>query len=524
MNLDEIPSPSRGRISLLFEMVLGAAGHFPRRMAAIALPITAFWMMLWLSYELRKFHTGDKISKEVAMDFTNAGNMYPDATKSVDPLNSTPFHNSTLSNDQVDLRPTKTTTPSESSSSPNVSNLTALNQSSGVQTRHTNSNITASLDQRNIVSPRFPSSNMTVPLNQSSVATPRGGDVKDTTLILNQSISVIDGSKTTTSDQNMTTLISNRTEAPPASSGFVVLGMHRSGTSLLTGLLVKGCAYNVGDGLLLPAKDNKRGFFERADVMNQNNAFMSAQQISWSSGVLRYNSTLARHQKESGIVKFDRGEKALEFLCNPSSFPWVMKDPRVCITLPSWLELLRTCTAVPAILFTYRHPLQVAMSLRKRNKIPIQQGLFLWVAYNLRAIENSQGFCRITTSVSKVLADPLGEVQRISDALTSKCRVLEPSRRLSMDVVNEFVDPNLQHNVLDVNRTVIAEYDGGCKAYEYDSQNEIGSREYDQEMRIYTLAMKVYCDLESGKAYESNYSWAEVESGISLNDALDGNR
>merc|ERR1712084_132883 len=50
---------------------------------------------------------------------------------------------------------------------------------------------------------------------------------------------------------------------PP--DGVIVLGMHRSGTSMLSGLLVKGLGYKTGGPLISQRFDNKKGFFERID-------------------------------------------------------------------------------------------------------------------------------------------------------------------------------------------------------------------------------------------------------------------
>lgn len=51
--------------------------------------------------------------------------------------------------------------------------------------------------------------------------------------------------------------------APGKRAGFIVLGMHRSGTSMLSGLLVHGCGYQVGGPLIGTSFDNEKGFFER---------------------------------------------------------------------------------------------------------------------------------------------------------------------------------------------------------------------------------------------------------------------
>jgi len=50
--------------------------------------------------------------------------------------------------------------------------------------------------------------------------------------------------------------------------GVVILGMHRSGTSMLGGLICK-MGFNTGT-LMAGAKDNPKGYFERFDVAQQN--------------------------------------------------------------------------------------------------------------------------------------------------------------------------------------------------------------------------------------------------------------
>ncbi len=52
-------------------------------------------------------------------------------------------------------------------------------------------------------------------------------------------------------------------EPPAGVHGVIVLGMHRSGTSMLSGLMVTGSGYNTGGPLIGSAFDNEKGFFER---------------------------------------------------------------------------------------------------------------------------------------------------------------------------------------------------------------------------------------------------------------------
>jgi hypothetical protein len=118
----------------------------------------------------------------------------------------------------------------------------------------------------------------------------------------------------------------------------------------------------------------------------------------------------------------------------------------------TWLQLLNN---EPAVLFTYRHPLHVARSLTNQEKsFRMDHAFRIYIVYNMRAIHNSAGLCRVLTSNDAVLADPLTEVHRIADELTTKCGVPEPPRTPTQEDVGKFVDHSLQHNT---KRRVLAE-------------------------------------------------------------------
>lgn len=299
-------------------------------------------------------------------------------------------------------------------------------------------------------------------------------------------------------------------------TGFIVLGMHRSGTSMLSGLLHTSCGYTVGGPLIGSAFDNEKGFFELIDVVLQNDEFMKAQKVWWSANVINYDWEQALDDKKQMKITFEHGEPGLAFLNNPSNAPWLQKDPRMCITLKTWLPLMNN---EPAIVFTYRHPLEVAMSLKKREQnFELERGLRLWIVYNMRAIQNSKGLCMVTSSNDAIMNDPLNEVQRIADELTSKCNVPQPPNRMKQEDVDKFVDPTLQHNAKQRkeqeanSKQVLKEYNGGkCKVYEYESDyTDDKTEDKERESDLYYKAMQLYCDFESGKAYDDNYVWPNL--------------
>lgn len=296
--------------------------------------------------------------------------------------------------------------------------------------------------------------------------------------------------------------------APGRRGGFIVLGMHRSGTSMLSGLLVQGCGYNVGGPLIGAHFDNQKGFFERIDAVLQNDEFLKSQKIWWSAGVRGYDSDKAFNELKAGHIPFQEGTKALAFLNSPESVPWLQKDPRMCITLKTWLGLLNS---EPAVVFTYRHPQEVALSLVHREKFALEHGLRLWIIYNMRAVQNSQNLCRVLSSNDAILADPLGEVTRITQELTNKCGVPAPPKKITQEDIDVFIDPNMQHGKKEMGagKGTLEDYNG-CIIPEYDSVLAEGTPDHDREKALYIISMKIHCDFKSGKAYEDNYEWPQL--------------
>lgn len=308
-------------------------------------------------------------------------------------------------------------------------------------------------------------------------------------------------------EQAASQAVANAAVVPPGKrTGFFILGMHRSGTSMLSGLLVTGLGYEVGGPLIGSKFDNEKGFFELIDAVLQNDEFMNLQSVWWSYNVMLFDYKKALEDKKNGIAKFKHGKRALAFLNNPDNSPWMQKDPRMCITLKTWLPLLNS---EPAIVWTYRHPMEVAHSLITREpSFTLDHTLRIWIAYNMRGIQNSANLCRIYSSNDAVLADPLNEVKRISEELTAKCGVPAPPNELTDEQVSKFVDTSLQHNKKKVGEDlpVIAEH-GDCKVHHFVTETAATDPIYQLEKQYYLIAMKLYCDMGSGAAYEDNYEW-----------------
>ncbi len=133
----------------------------------------------------------------------------------------------------------------------------------------------------------------------------------------------------------------------------IVLGMHRSGTSLLSNWLVN-CGLNLGDRLIGPSATNPNGHFEDIDFVKIQD------QILLKNGVALYNDG----KKKITIDDFYK-KKAEKLILQRSALhpQWGWKDPRTCLFLPLWQELVPTATYV----VIFRGYQQVVDSLLKRD-------------------------------------------------------------------------------------------------------------------------------------------------------------
>lgn len=157
----------------------------------------------------------------------------------------------------------------------------------------------------------------------------------------------------------------------------IILGMHRSGTSCLTGSL-KSHGLALGE-VSDYNKYNQKGNQENKDVFRLNEALLQHNGGAWHTppaGPLHSNPELAAR----------RGKVLASYQALPK--PWGIKDPRMLLTYGFWQDHLPT----HAFIGTFRHPLSVAQSLaaRERLSIPLDQGLALWTTYNEKLLELHQ--------------------------------------------------------------------------------------------------------------------------------------
>lgn len=146
-----------------------------------------------------------------------------------------------------------------------------------------------------------------------------------------------------------------RIESPPVTGqAYCVLGMHRSGTSLVASLLSRA-GVHMGERLLHARPDNPRGYFEDADIVAFHERCLARRGVTYiNPGDAALTFTDAERDEASRLIR-DRAARSA----------WGWKDPRTCLFVRSWRELLPECRFV----VVHRSPLAVAASLARRGEL-----------------------------------------------------------------------------------------------------------------------------------------------------------
>lgn len=226
-------------------------------------------------------------------------------------------------------------------------------------------------------------------------------------------------------------------ESTAPAAQVVVLGMHRSGTSALTGLLRLLGLWAGEEDDFPPADDhNEAGYWEHRGVWSVDEAILQTLGASWSEVA---DFDLSRLGGELRAVFQERAREIVRDLDRHG--PWVIKDPRLCLLFPFWREILER----PFCVLIYREPLPVARSLAARDGFPIPCGIALWEKYTLEALASTRGLPRVLISQRELMADPAATLRRLYDDLSS----YRPEMRLQLPTAEEIravLDPALVHH------------------------------------------------------------------------------
>ncbi|MDP3749236.1 MAG: hypothetical protein Q8Q88_19545 [Phenylobacterium sp.] len=223
-----------------------------------------------------------------------------------------------------------------------------------------------------------------------------------------------------------------------ARTAYLVLGMHRSGTSAITQLLALAGA-QLPENVMPGDEHNAKGYFEPWKIAIFNDQRLRAGGSAWDDVFAFPYSRLTARQERSWV---NRATALFEAEFGGATFP-LMKDPRVSLLLPLWRTALDELDIAPRCVISVRHPLAVADSLSKRNGFPIEKSVLLWVTYMLAAEAHTRDLPRVFVSYDELLGDWRAQGARIEAAHEA---ALPRLTRQAGKEIDAFLSTDLRHS------------------------------------------------------------------------------
>ncbi|GCE64734.1 glycosyltransferase family 2 protein [cyanobiont of Ornithocercus magnificus] len=165
--------------------------------------------------------------------------------------------------------------------------------------------------------------------------------------------------------------------------------MHRSGTSLLSGVLQQLGAAFPGE-MIASDTYNPEGYFEWRQVVDIQERLLVDLNRWWPSpeGALALPKGWLQHPATQAASR--QLHELLAAVASLQSSPWVIKDPRCSRLLPLWSQLTTELDLPLRLLLAVRNPAEVVHSLLRRDGpltgLDTNQGQQIWWRHNLEVI------------------------------------------------------------------------------------------------------------------------------------------
>lgn len=214
----------------------------------------------------------------------------------------------------------------------------------------------------------------------------------------------------------------------------LILGMHRSGTSALSGVLGELDVY-LGSDLMAPKAQNAKGFFENNIIYKENEKLLHKMQSHAQDDFFN----------ESKLCQVHETKELEHALLNEFKYSnvFAIKDPRIGFLLPIYIKILNKLNIQIKIIIPVRNPLEVAHSLNKRDQFSIEKGLLHWAYHILLTEKFSRDITRVFTSFDDLIQDPASVVKLIDKKLDLN---LTSKYQLKKAQVKKFLAPDLKHH------------------------------------------------------------------------------
>ncbi|MBY5935553.1 hypothetical protein KUV51_21270 [Tateyamaria omphalii] len=224
-------------------------------------------------------------------------------------------------------------------------------------------------------------------------------------------------------------------------TALIVLGMHRSGTSLLTRVLSLMGA-DLPETLIGPSPNNPTGYWESRALRDFNDRLLALTGSRWDD----WRALPDGWERSPKVAEFaEEAASLLDTEFGTSRF-LVLKDPRVSRLMPFWEMVLETAGLTPRPLLALRNPIEVAASLKARNDFAPELSHLLWLRYMLEAERATRGQARVVISYDGMMQNWAGAMDRVTKGLD----LVWPRGQAQVSTeVGRLISPDHRHHVSD---------------------------------------------------------------------------
>lgn len=227
-----------------------------------------------------------------------------------------------------------------------------------------------------------------------------------------------------------------RGDLTPKKPFVLILGCHRSGTSVTAKVMeILGC--NLGEELLsADPETNPLGFFENLDALEFNEKLLKELGTDWQNPQpLRVNHYREEIKPKAEILLNELIQELVEKNVT------ALKKPRSAILLDLWAPVLEKQNLDLKIVAAMRNPSEVAASLLKRDSLETILGLQLWVQASINTLRFARRHTNHFVFYDELLAQPKETVVALSNSIQ-----MPINYELLQDFLAAVVKPELKHH------------------------------------------------------------------------------
>jgi hypothetical protein len=223
----------------------------------------------------------------------------------------------------------------------------------------------------------------------------------------------------------------------PARKAILVLGMSRSGTSLLAHLL-HALGATLPNDLMGAGFGNPLGHFEPKALVKLNDRILESLDRRWDdprpipARWFRSRQAYWFMRRITGQIRQSYGDAPI----------LVIKDPRLCRLVPLYLDALDVLDIEPLVILQMRPVAEVVRSLGDRDRMQPGLAEFLWLRSVLEAEAQSRSCRRVWASMEGMLTDWPDTVRRIIDGLELEWPM---ERQEAIGEIGPLLKPRLCH-------------------------------------------------------------------------------